>query len=368
MSTKQVNGRYILSPQPKRLGNLSAGIQPDEAVTKAQLDAVQNGTVDLARVELSADGTAAAPAVTWNGDADTGIYRIGDNNIGVSANGAKVLDIATTGLGITGVATVSSTTDSTSKDTGAIITEGGIGAEKAIFAGTTINAGTSITVGTDVIGAKEVDHLLTVAATTTAATAGGKVTVRGGVGATSGAGGAAEVIGGAAGATAGAAGGAVNIIGGAEGAGGGIGGNVNITPGLASSSTVSPLTIVNKGKAWKPLTGTVATGATATGVQVANGLLTITGATGNVTLPTAAQITTAVGATPAGTVIDFVVNAVGMTATNTVTLVVGANMTVMSAPPITGGGTLTVTQDTQVVGYFRLIYHTATDCKIMRIA
>lgn len=40
---------------------------------------------------------------------------------------------------------VSSATDSTTKDTGSIITEGGIGVEKAIFAGTTINAGTNIT-------------------------------------------------------------------------------------------------------------------------------------------------------------------------------------------------------------------------------
>jgi len=52
---------------------------------------------------LFADGTVAAPSISFLADQDTGIYRIGANNIGVAANGAKVLDIATTGLSIDGV-------------------------------------------------------------------------------------------------------------------------------------------------------------------------------------------------------------------------------------------------------------------------
>jgi len=44
---------------------------------------------------LFADGTVAAPSISFLADQDTGIYRIGDNNIGVAANGAKVLDIST---------------------------------------------------------------------------------------------------------------------------------------------------------------------------------------------------------------------------------------------------------------------------------
>lgn len=55
----------------------------------------------------SANGTVSSPAVTFGSDPDSGIYRIGANNIGVAANGAKVLDIATTGLEVTG--TLSST-------------------------------------------------------------------------------------------------------------------------------------------------------------------------------------------------------------------------------------------------------------------
>jgi len=52
---------------------------------------------------LTGNGTVAAPSVSFASDQDTGLYRIGANNIGVAANGAKVLDIATAGLSIDGV-------------------------------------------------------------------------------------------------------------------------------------------------------------------------------------------------------------------------------------------------------------------------
>lgn len=281
-----------------------------------------------------------------------------------------------------GVLAVAKTTDSTTKDTGAVIIEGGVGVEKSIFAGLTINAGTTLSVGTNQTFAKEVDHTVSVTTTTTAATAGGALAISAGTGATSGTGGAASLAGGAAGATAGAAGGAVNITGGAEGAGlgvtgavnittpaatGGAAGNITIDPGTSSSATIAPVTIFGKGNVRKPLSASVASGSTITGIQLVGGLIAATGATGNWTLPTAAQITTAIGATPTGTYFEFIFNAAAMTATNTATLVVGTNMTVMSAPAITGGGSLTVTQDTQVIAKFGVFYDTATTCKISRI-
>lgn len=85
------------------------------------------------------DGTVSAPSISFASDTNTGIYRIGTDNIGVAANGAKVLDIATTGLGITGIASVSGTTDSTSKTTGAAIVSGGLGVAKAFWAGNFAN-------------------------------------------------------------------------------------------------------------------------------------------------------------------------------------------------------------------------------------
>jgi hypothetical protein len=42
---------------------------------------------------------------------DTGLYRIGSNNLGVSCGGTKVLDIGTTGLGVTGKLTVGADTN-----------------------------------------------------------------------------------------------------------------------------------------------------------------------------------------------------------------------------------------------------------------
>lgn len=47
-------------------------------------------------------GTATNPSYTFGADQNTGFYRIGSDNIGIAANGAKVVDIATTGVTITG--------------------------------------------------------------------------------------------------------------------------------------------------------------------------------------------------------------------------------------------------------------------------
>lgn len=49
---------------------------------------------------LTTDGTVGAPALSWASDPDTGIYRIGANNIGVAVGGAKVLDIGAGALGV----------------------------------------------------------------------------------------------------------------------------------------------------------------------------------------------------------------------------------------------------------------------------
>lgn len=50
----------------------------------------------------AASGTAALPGLAFGSDTDTGVYRIGANNLGVAVAGAKVLDVAATGLDVTG--------------------------------------------------------------------------------------------------------------------------------------------------------------------------------------------------------------------------------------------------------------------------
>jgi hypothetical protein len=55
----------------------------------------------------AANGAVALPAITFGSDPDSGMYRIGANNIGISVNETKILDIATTGLSVVGTLTPS---------------------------------------------------------------------------------------------------------------------------------------------------------------------------------------------------------------------------------------------------------------------
>lgn len=60
------------------------------------------GFTSTSTVLKTGDGTVSLPAHTFISDTDCGLYRIGANNDGFALNGAKVLDIKTTGLAITG--------------------------------------------------------------------------------------------------------------------------------------------------------------------------------------------------------------------------------------------------------------------------
>ena len=189
----------------------------------------------------------------------------------------------------------------------------------------------------------------------------------------SGAGGAISFTAGnsGAGSTAGSDGGAISFTGGNGTGTAGAPGNITLTPGTSATTTRAPLTILAKGVVNKKTDTSVATGATATAIGVVGGHLSVTGATGNVTLPTAAEITTAIGATPVGTTIEFVVNAVGMTAANVVTILPGANTTVqkmISAGDVATDQLMTVTNTSNVnMGIFRICYITATTCSLHRI-
>jgi len=64
------------------------------------------GTVAPSTTVTNADGTVLLPSYTFASDLDSGVYRIGANNIGVAVNATKILDISTSGLNVIG--TVSS--------------------------------------------------------------------------------------------------------------------------------------------------------------------------------------------------------------------------------------------------------------------
>jgi len=68
------------------------------------------GTITPTGSVHAAAGTAGNPSLAFNADQDTGLYSIGANNIGVAVGGAKVLDVASTGLTVTGALGASSLT------------------------------------------------------------------------------------------------------------------------------------------------------------------------------------------------------------------------------------------------------------------
>ena len=104
------------------------------------------------------------------------------------------------------------------------------------------------------------------------------------------------------------------------------------------------------------------TTATATADEIAGGLITSTSAAAvALTLPTATDLATQIGATQ-GTSVDFMVdNSAG---SNTVTVTVNTGITAVSAV-VTGSNTLTVASG--AVGTFRIFFTSATVAKVARL-
>ena len=112
----------------KRIKDLATTASSAASDDFMALDGVTNGTRKMSAANPSvttlttsgvitpggsvhgANGALGNPSFAFASDQDTGLYRIGANNIGVVANGAKVLDIATTGLTVTGALGASSLT------------------------------------------------------------------------------------------------------------------------------------------------------------------------------------------------------------------------------------------------------------------
>lgn len=88
--------------------NIPAGTAPTSPVdgdiwtTTAGVFARINGsTVGLGGgTILLANGSAAAPSLAFTSDTDTGMYRVGANNIGISAGGSKIMDLGTNASGV----------------------------------------------------------------------------------------------------------------------------------------------------------------------------------------------------------------------------------------------------------------------------
>jgi hypothetical protein len=140
---------------------------------------------------LAPSGSAAAPGFAFTDDVNSGWYRIGSDNIGLSLGGTKRVDYTTAGMSVTGTITssgilsVDDTTDTTSGTSGSIHTDGGVGIAKKLFVGGVATFGDDVvsdTDSTDDLGTTSVRwaNLYVDAITTTAnQTVGGNLTVTG---------------------------------------------------------------------------------------------------------------------------------------------------------------------------------------------
>jgi microcystin-dependent protein len=74
----------------------------DDIASEITNSVAADGQTSMTGPLKASSGTAAAPGLTFASDPDSGLYRIGANNVGVAVNGSKVMDVATTGLTVTG--------------------------------------------------------------------------------------------------------------------------------------------------------------------------------------------------------------------------------------------------------------------------
>jgi hypothetical protein len=79
----------------------------DDLVTEMTNSVAADGQTTMTAGLKLANGSAAAPALTFGTDTNNGLYRIGADNLGFTLNGSKVGDWSTTGLAITGTLSAS---------------------------------------------------------------------------------------------------------------------------------------------------------------------------------------------------------------------------------------------------------------------
>ena len=90
-------------------------------VTSGGLTITAGGQVITAGQTSHTDGTVSAPSYSFTNDLDSGLYRVGANNFRFACNGADVLDIATTGLTVTGAISATTSITATTALSGATV-------------------------------------------------------------------------------------------------------------------------------------------------------------------------------------------------------------------------------------------------------
>jgi microcystin-dependent protein len=74
----------------------------DDLASEITNSVAADGQTTMTGPLKASNGSVTNPSLTFGSDTNTGLYRIGADNLGVAANGAKVVDVATTGVTVTG--------------------------------------------------------------------------------------------------------------------------------------------------------------------------------------------------------------------------------------------------------------------------
>lgn len=98
----------------------------------------KDGQTTMTGTLKAANGTVSLPAYTFGSDTNTGLYRIGADNIGITIGGTKIVDISSTGAIIVGIGTVTSLA-AASDDGGALGASGTAFSDLFLASGGVIN-------------------------------------------------------------------------------------------------------------------------------------------------------------------------------------------------------------------------------------
>lgn len=113
-----------------------------------------NGNTTIGGVAFLAGGSNTAPAYSFTGDSNTGVWSSAADTVDIATGGTNQFRISTSLITCVLPVSISDTTASTSTSTGSFVTSGGIGAAGSIYAGgdvalSTIGKSLKIAVGTN---------------------------------------------------------------------------------------------------------------------------------------------------------------------------------------------------------------------------
>jgi hypothetical protein len=103
------------------------GIYPSKAHRRLISPHLGNTAWSITPQIRASDQSVAFPSYAFSNDTNTGMYRIGDDNIGLSSGGALRMSVSNVNTSISTPTSITNTTPSTSTTTGALIVSGGAG-------------------------------------------------------------------------------------------------------------------------------------------------------------------------------------------------------------------------------------------------